>query len=82
MFDTRWRLLCLTANLIGVTRLVNDTNEFLYFNEDLGDVAGVHARNSDGQMFTILEGPGWSNEVTGLTFSPSGMHMYLCFQEE
>jgi len=66
----------------GVTRVVNDTQEIMYFNEDLGSVSGVHARNTLGQLFTILEGPGWSNEVTGLTFSPSGYHMYLCFQEE
>jgi len=66
----------------GVTRVLNDTQEIMYFNEDLGSVSGVHARNTRGQLFTILEGPGWSNEVTGLTFSPSGYHMYLCFQEE
>ena len=66
----------------GITRLLNDTSETLYFQEDLGNQSGVHGRNTLGQMFTILEGPGWSNEVTGLAFSPSGHHMYLCFQEE
>lgn len=66
----------------GVTRILNDTQNIMYFNEDLGSIAGVHARNALGQLYTILEGPGWSNEVTGLAFSPSAHHMYLCFQEE
>ena len=48
----------------GVTHILNDTQEILYFNEDLGNISGVHARNQLGQFFTILEGPGWSNEVT------------------
>jgi hypothetical protein len=65
-----------------VTRIVGDTNDIMYFNEDSGNVSGVHARNTQGQLFTILEGPGWSNEVTGLAFSPSANHMYLCFQDE
>ena len=52
-----------------VTRIVGDTNDIMYFNEDLGNVSGVHARNTQGQFFTIMEGPGWTNEVTGLTFS-------------
>ena len=65
-----------------ITRVVNDTNEVFYFQEDLGSISGVHARNPLGQMFTILEGTDWSNEVTGVAFSPSGRHMYLCFQEE
>jgi len=64
-----------------VTRIVGDENEIMYFNEDLGSVSGVHARNTLGQMYTILEGPGWTNEVTGLSFDPTGHRMYLCFQE-
>jgi hypothetical protein len=64
-----------------VTRILNDESDILYFNEDLGNVSGIHARNSLGQFFTILEGPGWTNEATGLSFDPSGHRMYLCFQD-
>lgn len=63
-----------------VVRLVNGTDDILYFNEDQGTDAGIHGRNRDGQFFTILEGPGWSIETTGLAFSPDGMHMYVAFQ--
>lgn len=64
-----------------VTRILNDTSDVLYFNEDLGNVSGIHARNSQGQFFTIMEGTNWTNEATGLSFSPSGHHMYVCFQD-
>lgn len=65
-----------------VTRILKDNKDIMYFNEDLGKVSGIHGRKKNGQMFTVLEGPGWSNEVTGLSFSPSGHRMYFCFQEE
>jgi hypothetical protein len=65
-----------------VTRIIGDDSETMYFNEDLGNTSGVHSRNKQGQLSTILEGPGWSNEVTGVAFCPTGHRMYLCFQEE
>ncbi len=65
-----------------VTRIIGDDSETMYFNEDLGNISGVHSRNKQGQLSTILEGPGWSNEVTGVAFCPTGHRMYLCFQEE
>lgn len=64
-----------------IVRILNDEADILYFNEDLGNVSGIHARNSKGQFFSILEGTNWTNEATGLAFSPSGHHMYVCFQE-
>lgn len=64
-----------------VTRILNDESNILYFNEDQGNVSGVHARNTVGQFFTILEGTNWTSEATGLSFSPSGHHMYVCFQD-
>lgn len=64
-----------------VTRILNDTSDILYFNEDLGNVSGIHARNNVGQFFTIMEGTNWTNEASGLSFSPSGYHMYVCFQD-
>lgn len=53
----------------------------LYFTEDNGRRAGVHARNEAGELLTILEGF-YSPETTGLAFSPNGMYMYICFQED
>lgn len=53
----------------------------LYFTEDNGRRAGVHARNQAGEMHTILEGF-YSPETTGLAFSPNGKFMYICFQED
>lgn len=53
----------------------------LYFTEDNGRRAGVHARNEAGELFTILEGF-YSPETTGLAMSPNGMFLYVCFQED
>jgi hypothetical protein len=65
-----------------VQRLVNDTQDILYFSEE-STSAGIHGRNSKGQFFTIVEGVGWpESSVTGLAFSPNGMHMYICFQDD
>ena len=51
------------------------------FNFQRGGIdAGVHARDSDGNFYTILESPVWKAETTGLTFSPDGIHMYFAYQ--
>jgi len=58
-----------------------DASKLLYFTEDGGRYAGVHARNRDGQFLTILESPVYRNdETTGLAFSPDAMHMYVAYQ--
>ena len=56
-------------------------DELLYFTEDGGRYAGVHARNREGQFFSILESPYWSDETTGLAFSPDGLYMYIAYQD-
>lgn len=53
----------------------------LYFTEDNGRRAGIHARNGAGELVTIMEGF-YTPETTGLAFSPDGMFMYVCFQED
>jgi len=53
----------------------------LYFTEDGGDKAGIHARESTGAVHTILEGL-YKPETTGLSFSPDGKRMYFAFQED
>lgn len=55
--------------------------ELVYFTEDGGRLAGVHARNAEGQFLTILESSEYSDETTGLSFSPDGKHMYVAYQE-
>lgn len=65
-----------------VLRILDDDDDgMLYFTEDGGDYAGVHARNRKGQFFTVLESPSLYHESTGLSFSPNGLFMYFAFQE-
>ena len=63
-------------------RIVGVHDGLLYFTEDGGKYAGVHARNRLGQFFTILEGSRCEDETTGLAFSPDGVHLYVAFQEK
>ncbi|CAB9507199.1 osmC-like protein [Seminavis robusta] len=58
-----------------------DGEAMLYFTEDNGRRAGIHARNSAGELFTIVEGF-YSPETTGLALSPNGKFLYFCFQED
>lgn len=55
--------------------------EILYFTEDGGQYAGLHARNAQSQFFTILESHVYADETTGLAFSPDFMHLYLAYQD-
>jgi len=57
-----------------------DEDEILYFTEEAGQHGGIHGRKSDGEYFTILEGPDYHHETTGLSFSPDGRHMYMAYQ--
>ena len=52
----------------------------LYFTEEGGEDAGVHARDGQGRFYTVLESPVWKDETTGLAFSPDLMHMYVAWQ--
>lgn len=61
--------------------LQEDGTTRLYFSEDWGKVAGIHARDQYGNIETILEGPQYSPETTGIAFSPDGKRMYFTFQE-
>lgn len=61
-----------------VARIVDDG--LLYFCEEGGVENGVHARDTNGRFFTILESDTFSDETTGLAFSPNGKRMYVSFQ--
>lgn len=56
-------------------------SDLLYFTEEGGVDAGVHARDEKGQFYTVFESPTYSGETTGLSFSPDGKHMYVAYQE-
>jgi len=40
----------------------------------------VHARDADGNFYTIIEGTSYNSETTGLDFSPDNKHMYVSYQ--
>lgn len=51
---------------------------------DVGDKAGIHAKDSTGQFYTIAQDEGGfhSGETTGLAFSPDNRHMYVAYQSK
>jgi hypothetical protein len=59
-----------------LVRLVGD-GELLYYTEEGGKEAGIHARDNEGKYFTILESPVYQEETTGLAFSPDHKHLYV-----
>jgi hypothetical protein len=61
-------------------RILGQKGGLLYFTEEGGVNAGVHARDELGRFFTIFESPVFSDETTGLSFSPDEKHMYCAFQ--
>jgi len=63
-----------------IERVLEGSSEFLYFTEEGGKDAGVHARSADGHFFTIFESPVYEDETTGLSWSPDGRIMYVAYQ--
>lgn len=57
-------------------------SDMVFFTEDGGRNAGVHARDSSGNFFTILSSTEYDDETTGLQFSPDNKFMYLAYQHE
>ena len=57
-------------------------NSLLYFTEEGGARAGIHARDKANNYFSIVEGKTWSKETTGLAFSPDGKYMIFAHQRE
>ena len=62
--------------------LGNGFDDYLFFTEEGGSDAGIHGRDANGMFFTLLEGTDWSDETTGLAFSPDGRHLYVAYQDE
>lgn len=70
----------------GVRTYIKSTEDgeeeaMLYFTEDGGKMAGIHAQNANGQIVPVLEGD-YEPETTGLSFTPDGKRMYFAFQED
>eukprot|EP00539_Tryblionella_compressa_P005345 CAMPEP_0178760534 /NCGR_PEP_ID=MMETSP0744-20121128/15540_1 /TAXON_ID=913974 /ORGANISM="Nitzschia punctata, Strain CCMP561" /LENGTH=459 /DNA_ID=CAMNT_0020415111 /DNA_START=32 /DNA_END=1411 /DNA_ORIENTATION=+ len=62
-------------------RIVGDTRDLIYFTEEGGVSAGVHARDHLGRFYSIFESPEYKSETTGLAFSPDGRFMYVAYQD-
>jgi len=58
-----------------------DGSDMLYFCEEASSDNGVHARDTDGNFYTIINGGvDVNSETTGLAFSPDNKHMYVSYQ--
>jgi sugar lactone lactonase YvrE len=65
-----------------IERVLEGSTDLLYFTEEGGKDAGVHARKRDGSFYTILESPVYNDETSGLSFSPDGKFMYIAYQHK
>ena len=63
-----------------IQRLLGDSRDLLYFTEEGGRDAGIHARDKDSRFYTIMESPLYPGETTGLALSPDGKFMYVAYQ--
>jgi hypothetical protein len=63
-----------------VERILEGSSDMLYFTEEGGKDAGVHAMDQNGHFFTIFESPVYDDETTGLSWSPDGRIMYVAYQ--
>mmetsp|Transcript_9601 Transcript_9601/g.23922 ORF Transcript_9601/g.23922 Transcript_9601/m.23922 type:complete len:195 (-) Transcript_9601:1307-1891(-) len=61
-------------------RILGGAGGMLFFTEEGGKDAGIHARDEFGRFFTILESPTLTDETTGLSFSSDRKHMYVAYQ--
>lgn len=62
--------------------ILDDTEGLLYFCEDGTNLGGVHARTPGGKYLSIIDGPGYDTETTGLDFTEDGMTMIVSFQSD
>ena len=63
-----------------IQRLLGDSRDLLYFTEEGGRDAGIHARDKDSRFYTFMESPLYPGETTGLSLSPDGKFMYADYQ--
>jgi hypothetical protein len=67
-----------------IARILSEdpTSDMLYFCEEASNDNGIHARDSEGNFYTIINGGTHRSETTGLSFSPDDRHMYISYQGE
>lgn len=65
-----------------IQAIIDDPDGIVYFCEDGGSDCGVHGRDRTGQFFSILDGPGYNTETTGLAFTEDHKIMFVSFQGE
>lgn len=58
----------------------DEENDMLYFCEEASSDNGIHARDQDGNFYTIIDGGDYNAETSGLAFSPDNKHMYVSYQ--
>jgi len=66
-----------------VKRIIADDpdSDMLYFCEEASSDNGIHARDTEGNFYTIIDATSAvSSETTGLAFSPDKKHMYISYQ--
>lgn len=63
-----------------VKSILHDPNGIIYLCEEGGRRTGVHGRDLTAKYFSILDGPGYRSETTGLAFSPDARFVLLSFQ--
>jgi hypothetical protein len=64
-----------------IQRILQFPKDLLFFTEEGGRDAGVHARDENARFYTIMESPDYPGETTGLSFSPDGRYMYVAYQD-
>ena len=65
-----------------IARILGDSNEILYMTEEEdGSMPGIHARDRNGNSFTVLESPLYVEESTGVAFSPDGKSLLVAYQK-
>ena len=62
-------------------RILQNPADLLYFTEEGGVDAGIHARDEYARFYTILESQVYPGETTGLSLSPDGRFMYVAYQD-
>ena len=64
-----------------LARILQNPRDLLYFTEEGGRDAGIHARDEQARFYTIMESPHYPGETSGLSLSPDGRFMYVAYQD-
>jgi hypothetical protein len=62
-------------------RILSNPTDLLFFTEEGGTDAGIHARDESSRFYTIMESQVYPGETSGLSMSPDGRFMYVAYQD-